>query len=240
LAENCPHCPRCAKENDEYEGDCYETDDGSDDESKLKSEFDRVVAALAYLYYRLALFDVVAVLTMSRFGKAAYSDNPMVLGKFFLSEKIPLMESCYHPAWSLRKVSRLLDIVSGATPIFTTKPKTSKDKSRKGRSAIGWKEEEILAYKVVEPYFASLVKLFELDLDVGAMFSILENSETYRPMFRLDFSTLRHDPSYKSVTSKVASLMKNDKFVGFALSKVRSFAYATDKSQNHTEEAGYC
>jgi hypothetical protein len=53
------------------------------------------IAALNYEYYRLAGFDIRGVLTMSRFAKDSYVENPYITNSF-KRKQLPAQESYYH------------------------------------------------------------------------------------------------------------------------------------------------
>jgi hypothetical protein len=50
-----------------------------------RDDFDQAFAALNILFYKLAMFDVCGILSMSRFAKAAYLDLPEFNPKMYLS-----------------------------------------------------------------------------------------------------------------------------------------------------------
>ena len=229
IAENCPHCPRCMAK-DLIGGDCY---DPSDKDAGAQGEaarvpFDQANAAVNVILYKKAMFDVTGTLSLSRFSKRSYVDNPLLTGAFYLSGNIPQKESCYHTAYNTRKEPGQLELVSQAIPVSSTRAKVTAgggaSKVRKSIAKIGRLESSMLPYRIMEPYFNALMRLLRLDgnHDVGllSLFGLLEKSDTYRPMFSLDYSSLRLEPKYGAMNEKVVKLLKNNQAVEIALSKV--------------------
>jgi hypothetical protein len=122
IAENNPHCPRCMKKDGTDEGgDCFDPEKESGeaaDESRV--ELDRYHAALSYIFYLLAEFDVGGILGCSRSGSAAYLNNHLI-HDFCENRKKPIEQSCFHPAWCVRKCAGLLELVSGIAPATVQK-----------------------------------------------------------------------------------------------------------------------
>jgi hypothetical protein len=211
------------KDGTEEGGDCFDPDKESGmaaDESR--AEQDRYHAALSYIFYLLAGFDVGGILGCSRSGSAAYLNNRLI-HDFCENKTKPKDRSCYHPAWCVRKCTGLLELVSGVAPATSTRPKTTKDgKGRvKNAPSNGRKEEVKLVYKMIEPYFVALKGLTEnKELNIGVLFEILESSDTYRPMFMLVYSSLVKDPAFTSLTADIVALTKNAKSVAIAKGKV--------------------
>lgn len=222
IAENCPNCPRLLNKSSSG-GDCYDPEDKDHAEAEAaRIPFDSAFARFNYALYKKSLFDIVGVLTMSRFSKRSYAEG-VLDSRLFLSGTIPRMQSVHHPVWSLKKVSGLLKLVSAPTPTASTKPKAQSDVKFSSSSSLGSKEENMLAYKLVEPFLRSLSNLTgEHDRELVDFFSILESSARYRPMFRLKYSDLRSSKLYHTITPEIVSLAKNDKSVAIALSKVLS------------------
>ena len=221
IAENCPHCPRCLKsEGENKEGDCYDPakEEGSD--KKERSEFDKYHAALAYMYYSLAGFDIVGVLGCSKSGTDAYIENNMLEKCMFKSGELPDAVACMHPSWSLRKVSDLLKRVSMPAPLANTRPKIAKEGKKKNDASIGRKEELLLAYKLAEPYFDALIKLTESETTKTILFGILESSDTYRPMFALKYANIILDQAYISLSPFIVSMAMNASSVAKGKNKV--------------------
>jgi hypothetical protein len=228
IAENCPNCPRCLEKNETKKGgsnkQCYDSELKQDTaERALEKEFDQAFAALNYEYYRLAGFDIRGVLTMSRFAKDSYVENPFITPDSFKRKQLPAYKSCYHPARNNRKLKKLLDMISGLTPIRNTHPSSSKaggSKRGKGTTSISRREESMLAYKLLEPYFEALIALTGCNVSLDVLFGILEASDTYRPMFSLQYATLRREERYKSMSLDVQVLINNPVSVAIAKSKV--------------------
>jgi hypothetical protein len=163
-------------------GNCFDPDKESGEAAdESRAELDRYHAALSYIFYLLAGFDVGGILGCSRSGSAAYLKNHLI-HDFCENRKKPIEQSCYHPAWCVRKCAGLLELVSGIAPATSTRPKTTKDgKGRiKNAPSIGRKEGVKLVYKMIEPYFVALKGLTENEeLNIGDLFEILESSDTY-------------------------------------------------------------
>jgi hypothetical protein len=222
IAENCPHCPRLLIKSNSG-GDCYDPEEKDHADAEMaRVPFDSAFARLNYALYLKSRFDIVAVLTMSRFSKRSYAEG-VLDSRLFPSGTLPKMQSVHHPVWSLKKVSGLLKLVSAPTPTASTKPKAQTDVKFSSSSSLGSNEENMLAYKLVETFLRSLSNLTgEHERDLDQYFSILEASARYRPMFRLKYSNLRSSKLYKTLTPEIVSLAKNDKSVAIALSKVLS------------------
>jgi hypothetical protein len=230
IAENCPHCPRCLLKNS-VGGDCY---DPSDKDAGAQGEaarvpFDCAHAALNLVLYMKAKINVTGTLSLSRFSKRSYVENQLLTGDFYLSGNIPLMDSCYHPAYNTRKIPGQLELVSQVTPTTSTHAKATKagsgaSKVKESTAKIGRLESSMLPYRIMEPYFNALMRLLHLDetpaISLLSLFGLLEKSDTYRPMFSLDYSTLCLDSKYIAMNAKVVKLLKNNQEVENALYKV--------------------
>lgn len=223
IAENCPHCPRCLKneKDGEKEGDCYDPAKEEVGSDKIeRSEFDKYHAALAYMYYYLAGFDIVGVLGCSRSGRDAYIENNMLENRMFKSGELPDTVACMHPSWSLRKVSGLLDRVSRPAPLTSTQPKIAKEGSKKNDTSIGRKDELFLPYKLAEAYLDALIRLSKSETTKEILFGILESSDTYRPMFALKYANIILDQAYIALSPFVVYMAKNTRSVAYGKNKV--------------------
>jgi hypothetical protein len=228
IAENVPHCPRCMAKT-KTGGDCYDAEKEDAGAEIARVPFDTAFASLNYALYKKSLFDIVGVFTMSRFAKRSYTEG-VIDPRLFLSDEVPKFESLYHPVWNVVKMSGLLQLVSGSFPITSTRTysKASNEFVFTSSSSLGRKEEILLPYKLLEPYFQSLsVLIGDGERDIDDFYSILETSDTYRQMFALKYSVLRSSPLYKTLSTSIVFLAKNDKPVASALSKVHYFCFLT-------------
>jgi hypothetical protein len=115
------------KEGTDEGGDCFDPDNESGEAAdESRAELDRYHAALSYILYLLAGFDVGGILGYSRSGSAAYLNNHLIHG-FCENGMKPIERSCYYLAWCVRKCAGLLELVSGIAPATSTRPKTTKD-----------------------------------------------------------------------------------------------------------------
>jgi hypothetical protein len=106
-----------------------------DDAGRALEKNSIAFAALNYEYYRLAGFDIRGVLTMSRFAKDSYVENPYITQ--FIQTQTTSSKSYYHQHENSRKLKKLLDMIS--TYAYShTHPSSSKAGGSK------WKESASL------------------------------------------------------------------------------------------------
>jgi hypothetical protein len=86
------------KKDGTYDGrDCFDPDKESGEAAdESRAELDQYHAALSYIFYLLAGFDVGGILGCSRSGSAEYLNNRLI-HDFCENETKPEKQSCYHP-----------------------------------------------------------------------------------------------------------------------------------------------
>lgn len=215
VTENCPYCPRLLAKT-KKEGDCY-NQTVEEGDSQERTPLDLALARFNVILFKKAKFNIRGIWSMSRYTKASYLHEDVLTDQMYMSNETPKTTHCKHPAWSTRKMPGMMAMMS-KVGFVSTRTAGYNESNYESKASISRKEERMLPYSLLIPYFHAVKTLTGLDVPLENLFRILE--EKCKPMFSGDFKRLQHEGSFTSLTDDIINLTKNTKGVSIGKKKV--------------------